>query len=119
MNIVKPLGSTKADKLAPDTERNIRELRDTVAFRQAESIDGETTANNLGALLERVSGTSSREIDNLIDDLQALRKKLQVDSNRIQRDIADYASLSQSVMQLTKIVSDSVKKLPDTPEFDA
>ena len=112
MSIVKPLGSTK---MAADTERNIRELRDTVAFRQAGSIDGETTANDLGALLERVSGTSSKEIDNLIGDLHALRKKLQADSNRIQRDIADYASLSQSVMQLTKIVSDSVKKLPDTP----
>ena len=116
MSIVKPLGSTK---MAADTERNIRELRDTVAFRQAGNIDGETTANNLGALLERVSGTSTEEIDNLIGDLQALRKKLQGDSNRIQRDIAEYASLSQSVMQLTKIVSDSVKKLPDTPEFGA
>ena len=117
MNIVKSLGSTKADKIASDTERNIRELRDSVAFGQAESFDGETTANNLSTLLERVSGTSTKEIDNLIGDLQALRKKLQVDSNRIQRDIADYASLSQSVMQLTKIVSDSVKKLPDAPEF--
>ena|ERR1700686_2002260 len=114
MNIVKPLGPTKADKMASGTERNIRELRDTVAFRQAESVDGET---NLSTLLEQVSGTSTKEIDNLIGDLQSLRKKLQADSNRIQRDIAEYASLSQSVMQLTKIVSDSVKKLPDAPGF--
>ena len=117
MNIVKPLGSTKTDKMASDTERNIRELRDTVEFHQTESIDGETTANHLSTLLEQVSGTSTKEIDNLIGDLQALRKKLQADSNRIQRDIAEYASLSQSVMQLTKIVSDSVKKLPDAPKF--
>jgi ABC-type transporter Mla subunit MlaD len=118
MNIVKSLGSTRTDKMAADSEGTIRELRDTV-FRQAENIDGETTASNLGTLLERVSGTSTKEIDNLIGDLQALRKKLQADSNRIQRDIAEYASLSQSVMQLTKIVSDSVKKLPDAPEFGA
>jgi hypothetical protein len=119
MSIVKSPGSTKADKMAADTEGNIRELRDTPAFRPAESIDGGTTANNLGILLDRVSGTSTKEIDNLIGDLQALRKKLQADSNRIQRDIAEYASLSQSVMQLTKIVSDSVKKLPDAPDFGA
>jgi hypothetical protein len=119
MSIVKPLGSTKADKMAADTEGNIRELRDAAAFRPLESIDGGTTANNLGTLLDRVSGTSTKEIDNLIGDLQTLRKKLQADSNRIQRDIAEYASLSQSVMQLTKIVSDSVKKLPDAPNFDA
>lgn len=119
MNIVKSLGSIKADKMAADTEGNIRELRDTVAFRRAESIDDETTTSSLGTLLERVSGTSTKEIDNLIGDLQVLRKKLQADSNRIQRDIAEYASLSQSVMQLTKIVSDSVKKLPDASEFSA
>jgi hypothetical protein len=117
MSIVKSLGSTKADKMAVETEGNIRELRDTAAFRPSESLDGGTTANDLGNLLDRVSGTSTKEIDNLIDDLQTLRKKLQADSNRIQRDIAEYASLSQSVMQLTKIVSDSVKKLP--PDFGA
>ena len=115
MSIVKSLGSTKAE--AADTEGNIRELRDTAAFRSSESFDGGATANNLGTLLDRVSGTSTKEIDNLIGDLQTLRKKLQADSNRIQRDIAEYASLSQSVMQLTKIVSDSVKKLPDAPGF--
>jgi|SRR5580704_1078359 hypothetical protein len=117
MSIVKSLGSTKTDKMAVETEGNIRELRDTAAFRPFASVDGETTANDLGTLLDRVSGTSTKEIDNLIDDLQTLRKKLQADSNRIQRDIAEYASLSQSVMQLTKIVSDSVKKLP--PDFGA
>jgi hypothetical protein len=120
MNVVKSLGSAKTDnKTAADIEGNIRELRDAAAFRQTESVDGEMNANNLGALLDRVSGTSAKEIDNLIGDLQALRKKLQVDSNRIQREIAEYASLSQSVMQLTKIVSDSVKKLPDSPDFGA
>ena len=116
MSFVKPLGSAKTDKAAADAEGNIRELRDSAAFRQSENNDGEMTASNLSTLLGRVSGTSTREIDNLIGELQALRKKLQTNSNRLQRDIADYASLSQSVMQLTKIVSDSVKKLPDAPD---
>ena len=44
--------------------------------------------------------------------LRTLRKKLQTDGDRIQRDIAEHAELSQQVMQLTKIISDSVKKLP-------
>ena len=117
MSVVKPAGSIKADMA--DGEGNIRELRDAAAFRPSEHNEGEMTANNLSTLLGRVSGTSTREIDNLIGDLQTLRKKLQTDSNRLQRDIADYASLSQSVMQLTKIVSDSVKKLPDIPDVGA
>jgi hypothetical protein len=52
------------------------------------------------------------EIANLISELQTLRKKLQTDGDRIQRDIAEHAELSQQVMQLTTIISDSVKKLP-------
>ncbi len=77
-------------------------------------------ANNVGSLLRRVTGTSTREIDNLINELQNLRDKLRTDGNRVQRDIVEYAALSQSVMQLTKIISESlmqVKKLPDAPSI--
>jgi hypothetical protein len=52
------------------------------------------------------------EIESLIVELKTLRKKLQTDGDRIQRDIAEHADLSQQVMQLTNIISDSVKKLP-------
>jgi hypothetical protein len=81
-------------------------------FGQPERGDGETSAENLGNVLRQVSKTSMGEIDNLISELQTLRKKLQTDGDRIQRDIAEYAELSQQVMQLTTIISDSVKKLP-------
>jgi hypothetical protein len=81
-------------------------------FRQPESGDSDKSAENLGNLLRDVSKTSIGEIDNLISELKALRRKLQIDGDRIQRDIAEYAELSQQVMQLTTIISDSVKKLP-------
>jgi hypothetical protein len=83
--------------------------------RQPESGHGERSAENLGSLLRQVSQTSMGEIDNLISDLQTLRRKLQTDGERIQRDIAEYAELSQQVMQLTTIISDSVEKLPRGP----
>jgi cell fate (sporulation/competence/biofilm development) regulator YlbF (YheA/YmcA/DUF963 family) len=57
------------------------------------------------------------EIDNLISELQTLRRKLQTDGDRIQRDVAKYAELSQQVTQLTTIISDSVKKLPGAPSI--
>lgn len=114
MNFAKPLGSPKGDKA--EANANIRELRDDPASFQAARDDGEITPGGLSTLLDRVAGTSTREIDNLITELQRLRKKLQTDGNRLQRDITEYAALSQSVMQLTKIVSDSVKKLPDPPD---
>ena len=84
-------------------------------FRQPESGDGERSAENLGNLLREVSKASIGEIDNLVSELQTLRTKLQTDGDRIQRDIAEYAELSQQVMQLTTIISDSVGKLPRGP----
>jgi hypothetical protein len=81
-------------------------------FQRPESGDGQKSPENLANLLGQVSKTSTSEIDSLISDLQTLRRKLQTDGDRIQRDITDYAELSQQVMQLTTIISDSVKKLP-------
>ena len=71
--------------------------------------------NAMGCHDDEIDPVRNREIDNLISDLQTLRKKLQTDGHRIQRDIAEYAELSQQVMQLTNIISDSVKKLPRGP----
>ena len=79
---------------------------------QTESNDGEMSGEHLGNLLRQVSKASVGEIDGLLSELQTLRGKLRTDGDRIQRDIAEHAELSQQVMQLTKIISDSVKKLP-------
>jgi len=80
--------------------------------RQTESNDGEMSGEHLGTLLRQVSKASMGEIESLIVELKTLHKKLQTDGDRIQRDIQDHAELSQQVMQLTRIISDSVKKLP-------
>jgi len=113
MNVVRPLGTAEIEKsLEVEIEGNIQELArgSNAVFRQGEGSD----ADNLGSLLRRVSDVSTREVDNLIGDLQSLRRKLSLDGNRIQREIAEYAELSQQVMQLTNIISESVKKLPTT-----
>jgi len=106
MNVTNPLGSDEIEKSSEvEVGRNIREL----ARGQAGGDDVKTQADDLAALLRRMSDASTREIENLISELQAVRKQLQNAGNRIQRDIAEY---SQKVMQLTDIISDSVKKLP-------
>jgi vacuolar-type H+-ATPase subunit I/STV1 len=98
---------------APEAEENVLVLaRGSAGLRHFDNADGEASADSLRSVLGRVAETSTREIDNLIDELRTLRKKLQADSNRIQRDIASHAELSQQVMQLTKIISESVQKLP-------
>jgi hypothetical protein len=117
MNIAKPPGSAETDKSSEmEVGENIHPPANA-AFQVGNS-DDEISADDLGdlgTLLRRVSESSIREIESLIDELGRLRKKLQTDGDRIQRDISAYAELSQRVMQLTSIISDSVKKLPGAP----
>jgi hypothetical protein len=118
MNFVQPIEPVDDPKTGEvDLDGSIRKLAHSgAAFRQNEP-NGETSANNLGALLRRVSGTSTHEIDSLIGELQGLREKLHSDGDRIHRDIVEYAALSQHVMQLSKIITESVKRLPDAPSI--
>ena len=115
MTIAEPLASAEDKLFETEIGRNIPKLARTGAsFPQTESGDGQQAAENLGDLLRRVSTASMGEIDSLISELQTLRRKLQTDGDRIERDIEKYAELNQQVMQLTTIICDSVKKLPRT-----
>ena len=70
--------------------------------------DSELLANSIEALVQRVAGTSVQEIDGLIAELQALRALLEEEAARVQRNLAEYAHLSQSAMQSTKIIAESL-----------
>jgi hypothetical protein len=77
-------------------------------------------ANNITSLLQRVAGTSVQEIDKLISELQTLRDMLQNEGARVQREIVEYATLSQAALQSTKIIAESLtgwKKVPDAPSL--
>ena len=101
--------------LTVQAQENIRVFEPN-NVRQVENADDAFVAN-LPTLLGRVVETSMGDIDHLIDELQALRERLQGDSDRIRTDIAKHAALSEQVMQVTKIVSDSVHKLPEAPSI--
>jgi len=113
MTIAEQLASAKDNSLESEIARNIPKVPRTGAgFRRPETVDGEPSAESLGNRLRQVTRLSIGEIDSLISELQTLRRKLQTDGERIERDIAEYAQLNQQVMQLTTIISDSVQKLP-------
>jgi hypothetical protein len=94
----------------PGVEGEIREFvrRDATSLRRAPETDSELVAHNIGTLLQRVAGTSVQEIDRLITELQSLRELLQQEGARVQREITEYAHLSQSAMQSTKIIAESL-----------
>ena len=55
-----------------------------------------------------MAGTSVQEVDRLIGELQQLRELLHQEGARVQREITEYAHLSQSAMQSTKIIAESL-----------
>ena len=113
MTLIKSRESAPAEK-APESavEGEIREFvrRDVATLRRTPEAESEVVANNIGTLLQRVAGSSVQEIDRLIAELQTLRDMLQSEGARVQREITEYAHLSQSAMQSTKIITDSLSK---------
>ena len=82
--------------------------RDGASLRRAPETDGELVANSVVTLLQRVAGTSVQDIDGLISELQILRETLQEQGARVERKLAEYAHLSQSAMQSTKVIAESL-----------
>jgi hypothetical protein len=115
MTIIKSRDSLDFDKpTGVGMEGEIREFvrrdRETASPRRdsGREADSDLVANNINALIQRVAGTSVQEIDRLIAELQILRDRLHAEGNRVQREIAEYARLSQSAMQSTKIIADGL-----------
>jgi hypothetical protein len=98
----------------PELEGNIRTLVwDGASARKAvEGEDVEMSPADLTASVREVSRVSIEEVDRLISELQTLRRTLKTNGERIERDIAEYATLSSQASQMTKIVIDGVKQLP-------
>ena len=79
--------------------------------RAAERENDQMPTENLSELLGRVSNNSTGQIDNLVGDFKQLREKLRTDGERIQREVEEYNTLSEMVMQMTKTISESVEKV--------
>src|SRR5262245_56385474 len=85
------------------------DLRNALREGKSRSLDVSRDAgNDYSGLVSGISVRSIQEIDHLIEGLQGLREKLNSDGDRLHRDIAQHAALSQSVIELTKIVSDGM-----------
>ncbi len=77
-------------------------------MRRAPEVTGELFATNVNSLVQRVAGTSLREIDTLLRELEGLREFLHSEGERVQREVAGYAHLSQTAMNSTKIIAESM-----------
>jgi hypothetical protein len=113
MTVVKAREPADLDKPTESAvEGDIREFvrGDVTTLRRTPEAESEAVATNIGTLLQRVAGSSVQEIDRLMTELRTLRELLESEGVRVQREIAEYAHLSQSAMQSTKIITESLTK---------
>jgi hypothetical protein len=106
--------TNQADESAESVEfeGEIREFirKDVAPWRKQSESVAETPAENINFLVQRVAGASLREIDAVIDELRNVRDFLRNEGDRVQREIATYANLSQAAMASMKIIADSMSQ---------
>ncbi len=101
-------------------EREREVVRHDFAPRRRPAASEPDLTGHVGTLMRRVADSSLQDIDNLIARLQRRREQLLAESDRVQREIIEYAKLSQTTMQSTKIISESLahfNKVPDAPRM--
>ena len=94
------------DQVAADVVEG--EIREIVRRRRAEDAATVPAAENLNELIWRVSGASMEEIDRVIFELQAVRDMLRKEGERVSREIAGYATLSNAATTAMKVITDSL-----------
>lgn len=103
-----------------DVEAGIRDfVRTDVAYlrRPAPSMMPEApeaiadaTVSNVNTLIQRVAGASISEIEGLIEELETLRDLMHNEGQRVQRELASYAQLSQAAMKSTRMIADNLAR---------
>ena len=92
------------------------DMRDLLRAKKARlSDESKETGDDFSFLVSQISGQSVHEIDHLIEGLRGVRKKLDKDGDRLHREIEQYAAFSQSIIELTKIVSDGMASVNKAP----
>jgi hypothetical protein len=100
-------------------QEKVRELPHSDFAPRRRPVNNDLTSH-IASLMQRTSATSLREIDDLIGALRRRREELLAESARVQRQIIEYAELSQSTVQSTRIIAESLahfNKVPDAPSM--
>jgi hypothetical protein len=117
MTLRKALEFVEPDQLRGSGGRGTaRQTHDSFSLRREPETDSQLAADNIDGLLHRLAGGSLQEIDKVaaelakwIADLQDLHEQLRKEYARVQRDVSEYANVSQSAMQSTKIITESLR----------
>jgi hypothetical protein len=88
------------------------DMRDLLRAKELSPLtDNKRVVNDFSGLISQISGASLQEVDQLVEGLRQVREKLDTDGDRLQREIEKYAGFSETVIQLTKIVSEGMTQV--------
>ena len=94
-------------KPVAEIEGAIREfVRQDMGNASREPKDAADTAANVNSLVQR--GLSLHDLQSLIGELQQLHDFLQSEGERLEREIAEYAQLTKSTKNSTRLVADNM-----------
>jgi hypothetical protein len=114
-----PDNFAEGDSAARNIESAIHEvLRRETGLRRRSEVNANAGRETEGeeALILRVATASTEEIDRLIVELQNVRDMLRREGERVNRDLASYASLNQQLMTGMKIITESLTQWKGAPE---
>ncbi len=97
-------------------EAEFREVvqRDLASVR-TDTENADAIAVDISSLLKREVTKSVQELEKNISRLEMLRDKLRYQGARVQRQIAEYAILSQRAIQSTKLIAENLDSWTSTP----
>jgi hypothetical protein len=96
-------------------EGEVREfVRRDISFRQRLRPLPPTNAgaDNLIELIHRVSNATAEEIEGVIAELESTRDLLRSEGEHIQREINNYARMSQTARSLTTVINEGLRQFP-------
>ncbi len=111
-----PQVTTDADQIAK-FEGGIREVirrADAASPRQRTERDvAAGAAENVNALIRRITDVSTEEIDRVIFALQGVRDMLRSEGARVNQEIVDYARLNHAAITAMKVIDENLTKWKD------
>ena len=116
MSASKPMATAISVPVAPQTQaRNAAEK--TIAAAQGSKVHSEidTDSERMRTTIIRMTSSSASELDGLVSEIQEVREFLNSESERVQREIANYAQLNQRALAVIKMITQTISPWKSTP----
>jgi ABC-type transporter Mla subunit MlaD len=91
-----------------ETEIGMLVRRGLAQGRNSQAQDRSEAVSNINSVIDRVSGATVVEIEGLINQLQGIRDHLRQEAERVQHEIAQYAQMSRTAAQSTKVMAETL-----------